>query len=226
MTSLINIDELHRSKRKTLSLMIDRQARLIVKAPIKMPLAVIHSFILQKEKWINKKQTEILDKFSIVKDKEFVEGELFYYMGKQYPLFINPEASFALHFDGEKFILNPKFNKHGREIFKLWYTLQAKRVIINRASELSKNMHLPVANIRISHASRRWGSCSAKKNLNFSWRLMLAPSEIIDYIIIHELAHTLQMNHSEKYWGIVEKLMPDYREHEKWLRKNSFLLNI
>ena len=80
-------------------------------------------------------------------------------------------------------------------------------------------------NIKITSAQKRWGSCSAKNNLNFSKRLASTPDEIIGYVVVHELCHIKHKNHSKNFWNEVEKLMPDYRKHRKWLKNKGYLLS-
>ena len=81
----------------------------------------------------------------------------------------------------------------------------------------------PVKRVSLKYNSSNWGSCSAGKNINLSTRLLFAPPEVRDYIIIHELAHLIELNHSDRYWKLVSEAMPDYEEKEKWLRKNEHL---
>ena len=106
------------------------------------------------------------------------------------------------------------------------YKRNAKIYIPYRTKELADIYWLIYNNIRITSAKTRWGSCSSKKNLNFTYRLILMHKEIIDYIIIHELAHLKEMNHSRAFWDEVEKMMPDYKVHEKWLKENNDLYSI
>jgi hypothetical protein len=80
--------------------------------------------------------------------------------------------------------------------------------------------------LRISNARFRWGSCSRDNSLSFSWRLAMAPSLIIDYVVVHELAHIKEKNHSRSFWALVETMMPDYRKHRHWLKENGHLLDI
>jgi hypothetical protein len=79
--------------------------------------------------------------------------------------------------------------------------------------------------IRLSSARTRWGSCSARGTLSFTWRLIMSPPEIIDYVVIHELAHTIHHNHSPQFWGLVGSILPDYAEKRKWLKHNSHLFH-
>ena len=75
--------------------------------------------------------------------------------------------------------------------------------------------------VSIRDQRTRWGSCSGKGNLNFNWKLSLVPDEILDYVVVHELAHRIEMNHSANFWREVEKILPDYRERRMWLKENG-----
>jgi predicted metal-dependent hydrolase len=98
---------------------------------------------------------------------------------------------------------------------------EAKEYIVHRVWELASEYGIEYNRIRITSARTRWGSCSSKKNLNFSYRLMLVPQDVIDYVIIHELAHLKHMNHSKKFWSHVESMMGDYKIRERWLKENG-----
>lgn len=111
-------------------------------------------------------------------------------------------------------------------IFTKWVKNYAKVYIIKRVTLLAKEYNFTFNKISIREQSTRWGSCSSQKNLNFNWKLILAPSYILDYVIIHELAHTIQMNHSKAFWDIVEEIIPNYRDCRKWLRTYGNTLKI
>lgn len=117
-------------------------------------------------------------------------------------------------------IVRAEIGEH-EQVLKKWLLKNAKQGIIARVEELAEQFGFKYNKVAVRDQGTRWGSCSAQKNLNFSWRLMLAPLTILDYVIIHELAHTKQMNHSDKFWKIVQECMPDYRTQRKWLRENG-----
>jgi len=99
------------------------------------------------------------------------------------------------------------------------YISAAKTHLPERVAHYAEQMGVTPAAVKINSAKTRWGSCSVKRNINFSWRLMMADPAVIDYVTVHELAHLLEMNHSAKFWAIVESILPDYRERQKQLRK-------
>ncbi len=101
------------------------------------------------------------------------------------------------------------------------YKIKAKNYIPERTKIIAEQFWIKFNSIKITSAKTRWGSCTSKRNLNFSYRLILCPQKAIDYVICHELAHLKEMNHSKNFWSEVERLMPDYKEHNKWLKDNA-----
>ena len=101
----------------------------------------------------------------------------------------------------------------------------ATRVIPERVRHYAPIVGVDYGNITIRNQKTRWGSCTASGNLNFNVALMRAPLEIMDYVIVHELCHRLELNHSPKFWKEVERVMPEYKKYEKWLKVNFFLIN-
>ncbi|NOY79181.1 MAG: M48 family metallopeptidase, partial [Calditrichaeota bacterium] len=106
-------------------------------------------------------------------------------------------------------------------ILEAWFRRQAKALISLEARRLAREFHIAVGRISIRDQKTRWASCSSRGNLNFNWRLLMAPPEVLRYVIIHELTHREQMNHSRKFWSLVAKRCPDYKNHQKWLKENS-----
>jgi hypothetical protein len=107
-----------------------------------------------------------------------------------------------------------------------WYREQTSRILAERLPALTGTMGLQYNRVSVKNHRSRWASCSAGGNLNFSLLLAAAPPAVIDYIIIHELAHTVEMNHSRQFWSIVEKADPNYREHRTWLADHSPVISI
>ena len=222
----IYIDKLIRTDRNTLSLEIDKLGKLIVRAPKKLPLDEIHNFISKKEKWIKEKQEKVKVHVETKQQIKYEDGAEFFLTGKTYPLYFIANYKYAMNFEDEQFKIDLAYKKYAKSLFEQFYKIKAKNFIIPRVVKLSKDTGLKINDIKISSAIRRWGSCNSKKILNFSWRLVLAPEFAIDYVIIHELAHTKELNHSDRFWQIVEKLCPDYKLAEKWLKDNGFMLEL
>lgn len=113
-----------------------------------------------------------------------------------------------------------------RETLEKWYRARARSIFEERVRAINREAGHSVNRIFIRGQKTRWGSCSRAGNLNFNWRLAMAPPEVIDYIVIHELSHLKEMNHSRQFWSLVENLCPDYKKHRKWLRENGIFLTI
>ncbi|MDI6736762.1 MAG: SprT family zinc-dependent metalloprotease [bacterium] len=224
----IKIDQIIRSKRKTLSLEITTDARLIVRAPRITSLSFIEKLILKKQLWIQDKQKLVKEKYAQSQSKRFVHGEKFLYLGNTYHLCLVNENTLSrfgepVLFD-EKFHLSRTYLPEAKRLFNDWYRKQAYQKIKERVDWYSKLFGLKYNKFGITNAQKRWGSCSAKNNLHFSLRLIMAPLNVIDYVVIHELAHTKEKNHSKRFWNKVRTMLPDYQESKKWLRKNGHLL--
>lgn len=219
MTS-IKIDQIIRSKRKSIALVVTRDARLVVRAPLLASRRHIEKLVSEKSDWILKRVVEAMSNRHKTKPKKFISGEKFLYLGKMYELQIVDDPKDFLKL-GDKFFLSFGNRKQAKQIFIDWYKKSAKKIIPERVDLYASRHGFKYIKIRITSAQGRWGSCSHRGNLNFSWRLIMAPLEVIDYVIIHELAHLKHRNHSKKFWADVEVHCPNHKEHKKWLRENE-----
>ncbi|MBI4778523.1 M48 family metallopeptidase [Candidatus Desantisbacteria bacterium] len=219
----IKIDQIIRSKRKTLSIEITHDARLIVRAPNATPLSFIEKFILKKRLWIQGKQNMVKEKHLSSQPKKFVSGEEFLYLGNSYCLCIVSESTWPLLFFQE-FHLSRKYLSQARQLFIDWYKQEAYKKIKERVDLYSRLFGLKYNKFNITNAQKQWGSCNAKNNLCFSWRLIMSPLHIIDYVVIHELMHIDEKNHSRRFWNKVKTVIPNFKESRKWLKENGHLL--
>ena len=162
--------QLIRSRRKTVAIQITQDG-VVVRAPLRMPVSVVHAFVDSKRPWIEK----------ALKNRP-----------ARLPSFTPAQLA---------------------ELTQL-----AKEELPQRAAHFAPLLGVTYGRITVRHQKTRWGSCSGKKNLNFNCLLMLAPEGVRDYVVVHELCHLLEMNHSKKFWSLVETIMPNYRESRQWLR--------
>ncbi len=216
--------KLVRSKRRTIALAITADASLVVRAPMDTPLAFIERLIERKIEWIRQAVARVEGRPRPTK-KEFVEGESFLYLGKSYKLNLvqKPKKKLVLK---NAFLLDAKQKKHARDVLIAWYKQESKKKISERVEWCAHCSGLTYKTINIPTANRRWGSCSTSGNLNFSWRLIMTPLSVIDYVVVHELAHLEHKNHSKAFWNRVKVMYPNYEKAKSWLRQNEGTLNV
>jgi len=214
-----------RSKRRTISIQIHDDASLVVRAPHQTPDELIFDLIKKKSDWIKKNREIVKQKWSLKPKPDFKEGEKFYFLGEIYRLKIVDKLSPPLQFD-QGFNLSRHRQHRAKELFTRWYREQAFQIIYMRVSHLSEKAGLSCSNIKIRDNKHTWGSCSGKNNLNFNWKLIMAPPGVVDYVIIHELAHLIERNHSKRFWNKVEEMFPNHVYPKRWLKDNSHLLAI
>jgi predicted metal-dependent hydrolase len=215
----IEINRIIRSRRKTLSLIVKGDGSLVVRAPMRIPKYRIDEFVAEHVTWIEKKQAE-MKSLGVVSAKQYTPGEQFLFLGESFPLEIVKNQKEPLRLNGS-FKLTESASKNAKSVFEHWYRQQARKIIKERVTTYANGYGFEYQGLKITSAKTRWGSCSVKGSLNFSWRLILAPLEQVDYVIVHELVHTIHHNHSEQFWSKVEDIMPDFRERQKWLRKHG-----
>jgi len=219
----IKIDQLIRSHRKTIGLQITNDARLIVRAPHFASEDYIYKLIHRKESWIKAKLDHFKEQQSSVRLRKFIPGEEFLFLGQSYPLVAVEDLPKAVVLDNSLKIAQVALS-NARDHLEYWYKTQALEHITQRVAYYAKVTGLRFKSIKINNAATRWGSCGHQETLNFTWRLIMAPVRVVDYVIVHELMHLKQMNHSSKFWAEVAKVMPDYKQDERWLKKNGHLL--
>lgn len=220
----IPIDKLVRSKRRTIALIVEPNGSLTVRAPKRAALRDIKQFIIEKTAWIQRTRQKIEAAPPLPK-KEYRQGEGFLFLGRLYPLHIVGPQRPALKFENA-FTLSHTAAERAESLFIKWYKQQALQLLSARVGVFSAQFGLVAKQVKISSAKTRWGSCSADGTLNFSWRLILAPLDVVDYVVIHELAHLRVKNHSQQFWLLVEQWMPDYQERRKWLRLHGGRLSL
>lgn len=218
-----------KSKRKSLSIAIQTDGNLLVKAPFFMSDDEIVKWVKTKTGWIVRQRAKILEQQQQNPPKQYETGEKFLYLGQEYELEVRISTGRAgmVGIADDKMILFTKTADSAvvQKILTDWYDKQAKTIIPKRVRYYAAQMGESYGNITIKNQKKRWGSCSSARNLNFNRRLVMAPQEVLDYVIVHELCHLRQMNHSNAFWQEVELVLPDYKMHKKWLETNGQLLN-
>lgn len=221
----VKIDKIIRSKRKTIGLEVTGDAGLIIRAPKQVSLDYIERVVKEKKDWIQRRQEVARKRQQMAPPRRFVSGEGYWYLGNAYPLVVIDKAASPLSFDGN-FNLSRRHLLNASDILAGWYRETARWVIGERAEHYATVYGLRYRKITITSARKRWGSCNAGGNLCFSWRLVMAPLKIIDYVVVHELAHLKEKNHSKRFWDLVGQMDPDYKQDRRWLRENGHVLTI
>lgn len=212
-----------RSKRKTIALVVQPDGELLIRAPKRATRKEIDALLEKHAAWVAKKQAEAKAKETATPSHQFVEGEHFPFLGKKYPLRLLPKPEPALSFKDE-FYLAKDLQPRANAIFEKWYKKAARHFFNERVRYYAEKYGFEVAKVKLSSAKKRWGSCSSTGNLNLVWRLVMASPEIVDYVIVHELCHLREANHSKRFWAEVEAILPDYRSRRRWLKENGHQL--
>jgi hypothetical protein len=216
-----------KKRRKTISLHIKEDGKIVIYSPYNAPKWEIEKFIKEKQLWIVEKISEKEKRIKEV-EKAFLPGEKFLYLGEYYPLEMQDSGNCGspLRLSFGKFIIDKDHIEGARDLFVQWYKREAKEKVFGRINYYSHRLYLFPKRIRITNAKSRWGSCSPDNRLSFSWRIIMASLTIIDYILIHELGHIREKNHSKRFWTYLESILPDYRRHRLWLKENGHLLQL
>ena len=219
----MKIDEIIRSKRRTIALEITRDARLVVRAPLKVSKQMIAQAVEQKRDWIQEKLNDAKNRDEKYPPKRCTPGESFLLLGGKYSLcFDSGAAEIALQ--NGQLVVPARFQADARHVLTAWYKAQADEVLRQRTDYYAAKAGVQYQSLKITSALSRWGSCSDGGRLCFTWRLVMAPLKMIDYVVVHELSHIGHPDHSKAFWQRVGTLMPDFAPRRAWLRENAALL--
>ena len=205
---------------KRIILRVSDEGEVAVTVPRKRLEKDAIKLVQKKAGWIlahqNRAKREIESRPKVIDEIQF--------LGNKYPVEILTASKVKLKFLTNKFELHLGDHNYEtvRQELKKWYTKRAKEIIPNLIQNFGCSDR--IRRITIRGQKTCWGSCSSKDNLNFNWRLMMAPLEVVNYIVAHELAHLEHLNHSEKFWQEVSSKCPDFRRHKYWLKQNGRLL--
>jgi len=213
---------LKRSARKTLSILI-RDGQVEIRAPLRMPIEDIRRFVVSKEKWISEKLEQSREQLARREGFALGIGDTVTLLGQS--CVIRVVDTDHIGFDGSSFLVPARLADADIKAAGIKaacvqiYRMVAKKHLVNRVKHFAELMSVKPAGVRITSAKTRWGSCSAKRSLSFSWRLIMADEETVDYVVVHELAHLVEMNHSDRFWAVVRGVLPDYRTRQQRLKE-------
>ncbi len=219
---MIQPDEIIRSRRKTLAISIDPFGRLIVRAPKACSTERIFAFLEQKERWILQKQAQMAGA-GMRLPPENLNGYAFLLLGKECQICLTEKRNVV--FDEESYTLYLPTKNAKQRLIK-WLKENAKRIFTIVTERKAKEMGVSFQSVEISSAKGKWGSCSYDNKIRYAYRLIYAPKEMIEYVVVHELSHVRHKNHSALFWAEVGKYVPDWKIKRKWLKTHGYLLEL
>jgi len=213
------------AKRCKLTITVERDRSVVVHAPIGISDEKIRLVVDSKRQWIYEKighPQKYLD-LPHAPGKELVSGESALYLGRQYRIEVVRTGLDEIQF-AQRFLVPATQTSKRVEAFREWYIGKANEKIVPRVKYHARQLGVDIAEVKIVDNRYRWGSCTLNDNVNFNWRLIKAPMFVIDYVIVHELAHLIESNHTPGFWNIVRAQAPTMEKAKAWLKKNGQLL--
>ncbi len=223
--------EIKYKNRNTITIIIDSYGNIEVHAPKKTPEERVIQALEDKWDLIQQKIKELHDRLQGPQEKAYENDEVFLYLGLSYPIVIFEDINITqdhVVFDNEKLQIYVKQldDKRVKQALKRFYYQQCKAIVEKSIASFQSNFKTKPRSVRITDDQHTWGTCNAKLQLTFNWRLAMAPHEVIDYVVVHEMCHMVHLNHDRSFWRLVGKIMPDYKEKEKWLALSNWKMTV
>ena len=211
-----------RTDKRTLSLMINAKGELIVRAPYNCPESKIFDFIKQKEDWIIKKQNAVRSNSYI--NLNVANYASFLFLGKELTPLISNDVKEIMINDNKLLIPSKISSDKILNKVEKWYRKVAEEVLIERVNFMANRLRLRPANITTNNNKTRWGVCDSRGNIAINWRAIFLPPNLLDYIVVHELCHLLEFNHTPAFWSVLGNILPDYQMLRKHLKCLNYLI--
>jgi predicted metal-dependent hydrolase len=212
-------------RRKKLTITVERDRSIVVHAPASASDEAIRKVVESKRQWLFGKvgHAQKYQDLPHPPGKELANGESALYLGREYRIEIAETGSGGVEFS-RKFLIPPVQQARRRGVLKAWYLDRARETILPRAERHARDLGVTTAAVKIVDNRYRWGSCTVKDHVNFNWRLIKAPMFVIDYVIVHELAHLLESNHTPRFWNIVRAKVAKAEKAKAWLKEHGQML--
>lgn len=213
--------ELIRSKRKTVSIHIERDGSVSARIPETITDEEIEKVLKSKEYQIHKNLAQWSQLNQTKVDREYVNGQSFLYLGRNYRLQLVEEKISGLRFSKGYFHLSLSNKSHAREMFITFYKEKLNEKLKPILKRYQGQLNVNPKEVKVLELQNRWASCTAKGNVNFHWKCVMAPIDVLNYIVVHELTHLIHPNHTTAFWNELDKVMPNYEKQIQWLKING-----
>jgi len=223
-----NVTVIKSDRRKTTALKI-KNGEVSIHTPKRLPISIAQQFVKEKTAWIKQKLEQQSQQIPV--KKRFTHGEIHCYLGKEYPLqLIDKAAPVSVIKNRQVIEVRGRLSRLSKAAIRAalitWYKQQASHYLSSRTASIAARIGLLPKSVTVKTYTARWGSCGVHADIQYNWKLMLAPPDIIDYVIIHELCHIQHHNHSAQFWKLVEQHSPLFKDYRLWLKNNGYLLEI
>jgi len=221
----LNYTIIRSPRRRKLTITVERDRSVVVHAPESTPEAKIRQVVESKRQWLYEKihHGQKYPELPHPPGKELVNGESALYLGRNYRIAITSTASGQVEFS-RRFDIPPELAEQGGHVLIDWYASRARQKVLPRVKHYASQLGVEYGKAEISNSKFRWGSCTVNNNLSFNWRLIKAPMLVIDYVVVHELAHLIEPNHTPRFWNIVRAQHPMAEKAKDWLKEHGVLL--
>ena len=177
--------------------------------------------LMENAGWVLEKKTKFDQYRADIPDRTFEAGEQFPYLGEEHELIIEPPQKSEVVDETIRLRQSAVGQSSVERALRNFYRREAREYLSERLDLFAGGMELDYDGVQIRNQRTRWGSCSTNGTISLNWRLLMAPPEVIDYVVVHELAHLREPNHTDAFWSLVAEYIPEYEAHEDWLEENS-----
>lgn len=206
---------------------IDLYGNVELRVPKGTTDASIQKVIESKWDWIMKKSKELKERTAGHHEKVYEHGEEFLYLGETYPILINVEETLAQSYvefrENQLHVFVKEQSDEGiQQALKRFFYQRCKVYVEQSIRKYQKEFKVKPKSIRINESKSNWGTCNSKYEMTFNWKLAMAPVEVIEYVVVHEMCHMVHLNHERSFWRLVGKILPDYEQRKAWLLHSSW----
>lgn len=217
--------------RQSVGIYIDYYGNIEVHAPKGTPNEKVVRLIEEKWELLRQKTKEMNDRWHGPVERGYDPGETFLYLGNSYPIQVYHDSNIVedyVLFEGNTLMVYVKQleDETIQQALKQFYYQQCKALVEKSIAANQNYFKKKPRSIRISDSKTTWGTCDSKRQLTFNWKLAMAPQEVIDYVVVHEMCHMVHLNHDRSFWRLVGSIIPDYKEQERWLALSSWKMTV